>query len=361
MCLASSYMTGYMYQENILPLYHKHFGAEVRIVANCIDYIDGKVNIIPPGNYYDNDIEIVRIPFRRYHKYLDDKIRRYRGFKREIEVFKPDIIFVHDAQFYNTHEIRNYVSANNKVKVIVDCHTDEGNSAKGKLSKIFLHKIYYKWRISILDSVVKRWWGVLPQRVHFLTDYYDIDIKKIGYLPLGYDDLNLFNAPSEQMINEIPKEYYVFCGRMDKRKEIFELLTHWKEYNTKMEESNYLLLIGPIIDNRIDLFIKENQEYFRHIEWAAGNALTTYLYKSKGVLFPGTHSTLWEWAMGMGKIIYTRRNYYEGLNIDNMNIKVLESSMRDYVDDILSNRSINNVFDMKDYNYSNIAKKALTW
>lgn len=353
-------MTGYMYQENILPLYHKYFGAEVRIVANCLDYIDGKVNIIPPGTYHDNDIEIVRIPFRRYHKYLDDKIRHYRGFKKEIEMFKPDIIFVHDAQFYNTHEIRNYVILNNKVKVIVDCHTDEGNSAKGKLSKIILHKIYYKWRIKILDQVVKKWWGVLPQRVHFLTNYYDIDVKKIDYLPLGFDDLNLFKEASEQKIIKLPNDYYVFCGRMDKRKEIFEMLTHWKEYNTEKEESNYLLLIGPIIDTRIHAIVRENPEYFKHIEWASGKLLNGYLQRSNGVLFPGTHSTLWEWAMGMGKIIYTRRNYYDGLNINNMNIKVLDSSMREYVDEILSKESVNNVFDMKDYCYSNIAKKALT-
>lgn len=350
-----------MYQENILPLYHKHFGAEVRIVANCIDYIDGKVNIIPPGTYHDNDIEIVRIPFRRYHKYLDNKIRNYRGFKKEIEIFKPDIIFVHDAQFYNTHEIRNYVIANNKVKVIVDCHTDEGNSAKGKLSKIILHKIYYKWRINILDEVVNKWWGVLPGRVCFLTDYYDIDGNKIDYLPLGYDDLNLFKDTSEQNIIQLPKDYYVFCGRMDKRKEILELLTHWKEYNARMEESNYLLLIGPIIDTRIDSIIKENPEYFMHIEWAAGKLLSMYLHKSMGVLFPGTHSTLWEWAMGMGKIIYIRRNYYNGLNIDNMNIKLVKGSIRKYVEDILSKQSINKVYDMEDYYYSNIAKKSLTW
>lgn len=352
-------MTGYMYQENILPLYHKHFGADVRIVANCIDYVDGKVNIIPPGTYNDNEIEIVRIPFRKYHKYLDDKIRHYRGFKRELVAFKPDIIFVHDAQFFNTHEIRDYARANSSVKIIVDCHTDEGNSANGILSKVVLHRIYYKWRINILDKVVTKWWGVLPRRNLFLTNYYNIDSKKIDYLPLGFDDLNLFEPTSEQELFHVPKEYYVFVGRMDKRKEIFELLESWIEYNIKNEKSNYLLLIGPILDSRITILVNDYPEYFMHIEWATGNALNTFLYHSKAVLFPGTHSTLWEWAMGMGKMIYTRRNYYEGLNIENMNIEILDFTINKYVDIILSNSRVKKVIEMNDFKYSNISKKAL--
>ena len=146
LCLAAFYIDDYGYQENILPKAHKKSGHDVEIVASTEVYSDEKtLTYCSPKKYVTRDsIPITRLPYYFSWLPLNNKFRAYKGLEMELRRFSPDIIFLHDCQFWSVSQLKRYLADNKNVIVYADCHTDWINSGKNIVSKYFFHLFLYK-------------------------------------------------------------------------------------------------------------------------------------------------------------------------------------------------------------------------
>lgn len=311
-CLAAFYIDDYSYQENILPKFHKNQGNNVRILASTETYnTHVELSYIEPSCYKTiDDISITRIGYVKWlPKFVARKLRVYKGVKQNLYMFMPDVIFMHDCQFLSILSFANYAKKN-KVKVYVDSHTDFVNSGKSWVSKYLLHKIIYKFCAKAIEQYATKFYGTLPLRNEFLKDVYGIKPSKIELLPFGADD-SLFNWNEKQEIRtelrkklNIAKDTLVFItgGKIDRRKNIHLLLEVWSElkHDNKLPNSK-LLIFGKAneeMKSKVEQFIKSKDIIY--IDWLLSGEIYKYFFASDVALFPGTHSVLWEEAVGLG-------------------------------------------------------------
>lgn len=308
-CLANFYIDNYGYQENTLPKIHELQGHEVEILASTETYIDNKtIGYVEPRSYKtEYGVPITRLPYTRWLPHLvSRKLRIYIGVHEFLERFEPDILFIHDLQFLSIREIARYARHRPDVRIYVDCHTDLVNSATNWISRNILHRIVYRWCARIIDPYTTKYYGVLPLRVQFLTDIYRLDPARIEFLPLGVDD-TVVDLSKRDMIRHRIRERYgltdsdfvVVCGgKIDKRKKISNLMLAVRE----MEETRIKLIVFGSPNDETEGEIRElsQHENIVNVGWVPADDVYDYLMAADLAVFPGTHSVLWEQAVGVG-------------------------------------------------------------
>lgn len=311
-CLAAFYIDNYSYQENILPKLHKNLGLEVSILASTETYSNNiEITYLPQSSYNnENEISVTRISYVKWLPLaIVKKLRIYKGINKVLNDFKPDIIFLHDCQFLSINSFVNY-SKKNKVLIYVDCHTDLINSGRSWISENILHKIIYKYCVKTIEPYVKKFYGTLPLRNDFLEKVYGVSKSKIELLPFGVDD-SLFDWNDVDKIRnqmrtqlKISENDFVLItgGKIDFRKNIHKLLEAFnnlveKKFDLKLK----LIVFGkPTIEMKeiINNLIKNSNIIY--IDWLASKEIHRYFLASDLAIFPGTHSVLWEEAVGLG-------------------------------------------------------------
>lgn len=311
-CLAAFYIDEYSYQENILPKFHKKQGHDVRILASTETYNSNvQLSYVEPSSYFtSDDISITRVAYVNWlPKVLSRKLRVYKGIKTQLNDFKPDVIFMHDCQFLSILTFAKY-ARKNPVKIYVDSHTDFVNSGKNWISKNILHKIIYKYCAKKIEKYTTKYYGTLHLRNEFLKDVYSIEPSKIELLPFGADD-SLFNWNEKQEIRtelriqlNISDETLVFItgGKIDRRKNIHLLLTVWNElkHDNKLSNTKLILFGKPNEEMKSEVEQLIKGQDIIYIDWLASKEIHKYFFASDLALFPGTHSVLWEEAVGLG-------------------------------------------------------------
>lgn len=315
-CLANFYIDDYGYQENILTKMHKLQGHQVAIIASTETYLNNAaIGYLEPMTYYTKSgIEITRV---RYSKILPHfimrKLRIYRGLKKPLHTFGPDIIFLHGCQFLSIKTIVSYVKKNPNIRVYIDGHTDFINSANNLISKCILHKYVYRWCAKKIEPYTKKFYGVLPIRMKFFRDMYNISAEKISFLPLGADD-SVFDLSKKNVIREFIRKkldidnsdfVIVTGGKIDKRKKIHTLINVITEIN----HHRIKLIVFGVPDNQMKKEIQNitNHETIRYVGWTPYEKTYDYFLSSDLAFFPGTHSVLWEQAVGTGLPCVFRR------------------------------------------------------
>ena len=311
-CLAAFYIDNYSYQENILPKFHKNQGHNVRILASTETYNSNvELSYIEPSSYTTlDDISMTRIGYIKWlPKTVARKLRIYKGVKQNLYTFKPDVIFMHDCQFLSILTFSNYAKKN-KVTIYIDSHTDFVNSGKSWISKNILHKIIYKVCAKTIEKYTAKFYGTLPLRNEFLKDVYAIEPSKIELLPFGADD-SLFNWNEKQEIRtelrkilNIADDTLVFItgGKIDRRKNIHLLLKVWNELkdDNKLPNTKLILFGRPNEEMKSEVEQLIKGQDIIYIDWLASKEIHKYFFASDLALFPGTHSVLWEEAVGLG-------------------------------------------------------------
>lgn len=311
-CLAVFYIDNYSYQENILPKFHKNQGHDVRILASTETYNSNvELNYVEPSSYSTKeDISITRVGYLKWlPKAIARKLRIYKGIKQHLNMFMPDVIFMHDCQFLSIITFANYAKKH-EVTIYIDSHTDFVNSGKSWVSKNILHKIIYKFCAKTIEKYTTKFYGTLPLRNDFLKEVYNIEPSKIELLPFGADD-SLFNWNEKQVIRtklrkelNISDETLVFItgGKIDRRKNIHLLLKVWGELKreNKLPHTKMILFGKPNVEmkSEVEELIKGHDIIY--IDWLASHEIHKYFFASDLALFPGTHSVLWEEAVGLG-------------------------------------------------------------
>lgn len=308
-CLAQFYIDNYSYQENILPKMHKLQGHKVAILASTETFIDNAVlGYLKPGSYYTKDgIPVTRLPYSKlFPHFLARKLRIYNGVSKVVENFNPDIIFLHDLQFISIKEIVSYVKKHKNVRIYVDGHTDFINSAKNWLSKNILHGIVYKWCAKKIEPYTTKFYGTLPLRVEFIRTVYGISAGKIELLALGADESVFDLEKKDEIRTSIRKALYikendfviVTGGKIDHRKNIHILM---KAVNELQKEDIKLIVFGtPDQQMKNDIEKLAKSTSIRYIGWIPSEKVYDYFFAADLAFFPGTHSVLWEQAVGVG-------------------------------------------------------------
>ncbi|EOS14421.1 MULTISPECIES: glycosyltransferase family 4 protein [Parabacteroides] len=310
LCMAGPYTQGYSYQENILPKYHVKLGFDVTVLTS-MQTMDAATSTIKeihakqPVIFEENGFKVVRIPFKeKVPKVISRRFRMYANFFTYLEIEKPDIIFTHGTCFVDSRQLVKYLKLHPKVICYSDCHTDYYNSARNFLSKYILHGIVWRYFSHLSEPYIKMCFGTTPWRCDFMHEMYGFPLQKLKCIPMGVDDDNI---PSYENARSYVKSKFnikdsdfliVTGGKIDEAKNI-----HHLGYTIrKMENPNVKLLIfGSIVSTMEDSF--EPLRCCPNIifaGWSDATQVMNYLRASNLCCFPGTHSTMWEQAVGVG-------------------------------------------------------------
>jgi 1,2-diacylglycerol 3-alpha-glucosyltransferase len=307
-CLCGSYNPKMGYQDNILPKYYVRLGYECVTIAS--QYFRDKDTIVQDKEHriiLENKSELIRIPNKYRLPYKWNRITRlYSGLYGILVKEKPDIIFLHNFQFLSVYDVIRYCKENENVKVFADSHTDYVNSATNWLSKNILHKIVWRHLAKKLEPYVIKFWGVTEQRCIFLKDVYKIPYKKVDLLVMGADDDKINFKESSVIRNKIRESLsitkgdfmIITGGKIDKKKNIHSLLEAVNEITCTDIK---LVLFGDIskeMGSVIDIMLQNPRVKF--IGWVDADRVYDYFLASDLGVFPGTHSVLWEQAVGTG-------------------------------------------------------------
>lgn len=376
-CLAAFYIDNFGYQENILPKIHKLQGHQVEILASTETYIKNKLSYVEPSSYInENGIPVKRIPYISYlPKKLSKKLRIYKGTYEHLLEFSPDVVFLHDIQFLSIKEIVRYAKENPSTKIFADGHTDFGNSARNWISKNILHKVIYKQCANKIYPYTSKFWGVTPLRVNFFTEVYGIPKHKVDLLVMGVDDSEIDYTKKNETRNRLRenlglKNKFVIIsgGKIDARKQIEKLLEAFVDISAM---DIHLILFGSITDEmtyKMEKFISNEKISF--LGWISPREASEYFFASDLAVFPGTHSVLWEQAVGCGLPAIFKK--WEGMEhvdiggnclfIENSDKIEIENKLKKIITDknlYKSMRKISEDLGPKTFSYTQIAKKAV--
>jgi len=288
---------------------HKLQGHDVMILASTETYLNNnKIGYVEPKSYInENGIPVTRLPYVNWLPHgIAKKLRIYKGITDALNSFNPEIIFLHGCQFISIREIVSFIKCNKDVKVFVDGHTDFVNSARNWLSKNILHGIIYKHCAKIIEPYTTKFYGVLPTRVDFFRTMYGIPSEKLELLVMGVDDSVVDFARKNQIresvrktLNLLDDDFVIVTGgKIDKRKNIHKLMR--AVINLNLKHIKLIVFGKPDKNMEKDILKLSDYESIRYVGWVEPEKVYDYYFASDLAFFPGTHSVLWEQAVGVG-------------------------------------------------------------
>ena len=378
-CLAAYYIDNHSYQENILPKIHKQLGYDVSIVASTETWIDNKnLGYVKSSSYKNEDsIPVTRTDYVKWLPHvISKKLRIYNGLSKILNDFKPDIIFLHDVQFISIIEVIKYMNQHEKVILFADGHTDFINSARTWLSKNILHKVIYKYCAQRIEPYAQKFWGVTPSRVDFYIDVYGINKNKVDLLVMGIDEsvIDFKNKISirKNIRNELGITQDAFTiitgGKIEENKNIHFLMRAIIELGF----DNINLIVFGSADDKMKSEITElsKSNRIRNIGWISSKEVYNYYFASDLAFFPGTHSVLWEQAVGIGlPCVFKRWNGMEHVDVGGNCLFLKEGNLEEIKNTIVKINSEKKLYSdmlqvasgkgVSEFSYLNIAKKSI--
>ena len=354
-CLYGPVTDGWSYQDNLLPKYQKENGNDVTVITSkWIWNSDGKLVKTDEQDYYNEyGIHTIRLDIKG-DKALTSKFKRFHGLYSQLEKEKPDIIFVHCFQFLDIDEVIRYAKKHVDVIIYVDNHCDFSNSATNWISKNILHKIVWKSKAKRLNPYVKKFYGVVPARVDFLAEMYDLPREKIELLEMGADDEKVQIAADKNKISNLRKKYaikdsdflIVTGGKIDQAKQQTLLLMEAvKELSHKFPVK--LIVFGSVSNELKDKVNKlSDGTIVNYIGWIQPDDSYDFFSAADLVVFPGRHSVFWEQVVGIGKPLVVK--YWDGTTHVQVNGNA-EFLMKDSAEEIKN--KISGILDNNKYKY----------
>lgn len=309
LCLGAFYPDNYSYQENMLPKFHKQQGHEVEVIASLETFDEhGNPTYYPDAKTYLNEygIKVTRLLFRKPVS-IYKKLKRYVGLYEALLSANPQLIFIHNCQFLDIDIVCRYLKQHKDVIVYVDNHADFSNSATNTLSRTILHGIIWKRCAQKISPYTKKFYGVLPARVDFLTEVYKLPKEKCELLVMGADDELVESASKQSVRKEIRGKYNIAQddflvmtgGKIDAFKTQTLLLMEavHKIDNPKLK----LIVFGSVTEDLMDrVKTLADGVKVQYIGWVDAKDSYQYFASSDLVVFPGRHSVFWEQVAAQG-------------------------------------------------------------
>lgn len=310
LCLCGPYNDNWGYQENIIPKYNRKDGHEVTVITSTLvnsTKNHGYERTSAKEYYLEDGIKVIRLPFIKFFiKNLIERLRIYKNLYQTLKNENPDLIFVHEVSFWNVDSVIKYKMSKKNVKIYADNHADYENSARNLISKYLIHRIIWKSRYKKFMPHCEKIFGVTPNRCEFLSEMYSVSKDKIDLLVMGADTEKI-NFDNKEKIKEeirsslsITKDDFVIItgGKIDEKKNIHNLIMAVNE----IANSNIKLIVfGTAIGNIKEIIESlSSTKYVNYIGWINSDKAYDYFLASDLAFFPGTHSVLWEQAVGTG-------------------------------------------------------------
>lgn len=305
LCLSCFFIDNYSYQENMLPKYHVKMGHDVTVIASSFSFNkEGKGCYldVPSERMDKNGFKVIRLAYKSPIK-LNSRLRRYENFYNTLIAEKPDIIFCHGISMVAIGTLVKYLKQNPQVKLYGDNHADYVNSATTFISKHVQHKILWRYYAKMLEPYLIKCYGVTPMRCRFLKEMYHLNPEIIEFLPMGVDDEAIPSNKTEVRVKVreelgISNQDFIIItgGKIDKRKNIHILIEAFKRIN----HSNLHLIICGVLTSEMEYLKNEFTANVHYLGWCNAQRVMDCMVASDLACFPGTHSTLWEQAVGVG-------------------------------------------------------------
>lgn len=318
-CLTGGYTEGFTYQENYLAKYHAKMGNNVILITTQYCWHKDKWGECFDTNYQNQDnVKIIRIPYKYSVQYKTNTfIGRFIGLYDLLEKIAPDLIFVHNLQFNDIDQIAKYKKVHSDVKILVDNHSDFSNSARNWLSLNILYKLYWRRNAKKIKDYAERFYGVLPARVKFLEEVYNLPNDKCELLVMGADDEEVERVRKQENLKQIREKLeikegdfiIVTGGKIDTwKRQTLILMRAVKELKDYKIE---LLVFGKVANEIKDEFEQLcDGERVKYIGWANASQSYDFFSVADLVVFPGRHSVYWEEVAGLGIPMLCK--YWEG-------------------------------------------------
>lgn len=299
LCLACFYIDGYNYQENVFPKINKDDGHEVKIIASTETFLDNKnvLGYCEPKSYLTEfGVPIVRLPYKKIiNHFVSSKLRFYEGLFREINNFKPDVIFSHDLSFGSLTDVIKYLKQNRNVSFYADTHSAEYNSGQNFLSKFLLHKLFYKRVIWKALPYLRKYFYIGISEKEYSSKIYGVPEEIMDYLPLGGivpSDCE-YNANREKYRAEFnvadDELLFIHSGKLDALKKTDELI---RAFSKVPKLKAKLIIIGSFVDecrtNLEELISRDCR--IKYIGWRQSSELLKMLCAADLYCQPGSPS-----------------------------------------------------------------------
>ena len=322
LCLSNFFIDHYSYQENMLAKYHVKMGNDVTVIASLVSFNkEGKYCLLPsPTVRMDADgYKVIRLAYKK-PLFITRTLRMYKGFYETLSEEKPDVIFAHCLSFADTTVLVKYLKKHPHVRVYGDSHTDFVNSARNSLSLNVLHKIIWRYYAKRLEPYLIKCYGVTPMRCRFLEEVYKINSDIIEFLPMGVDDeaIPTDRAQVRKSVRKelgIPDDAFLIMtgGKIDERKNTHVLLEALK----RIGNPNLHLVICGVLTPEMEYLKELFDDHIHYLGWCNAQRVMNCMLAADWACFPGTHSTLWEQAVGVGiPVVLKRWNEMTHLNVN---------------------------------------------
>lgn len=346
-CVGGPYTDGWNYQENMLTKYQAKAGHDVSLIVSQWAWDNnGTVINVKKTNYVNEvGVKVIRLPIKG-DKDVFYRYKRFVRFYETLEMEAPDLIFVHNLQFFDVDQIVKYAK-NYKVRIVADNHADYSNSARNFVAKIF-YRVVWRHYAKMLEPYVEKFYGVLPSRVTFLRTEYALPKEKCELLVMGADNEFVAQNMDPQVKAEVRKKYgirdedflIVTGGKIDVYKTQTILLMQAVQ---QMKNKNVKLIIFGSVASELQLQVEALTDGIRvqNIGWLSSEQSYRYFAAADLVVFPGRHSVFWEQVAGMGIPMVCKR--WEGTtHIDiGGNVKFLEQDSAEEIQSVLEELTAN--------------------
>ncbi len=312
-CVGGPYTDGWNYQENMLTKFQAQAGHDVSLVVSQWAWGDkGEIEKIIDTDYVnDVGVKVYRLPIKG-DRNVFYRYKRYKGFYDIIESVGPDVIFVHNLQFFDVDQIVKYAK-NHSLIIYADNHADFTNSARSNTAKLF-YKTVWRHYAQLIEPYTKKFYGVLPSRVDFMLDVYKLPREKCELLVMGGDDDLVEMAALPEVIDRIRKQHGIEKGD-------FLIMTGGKidEYKTqtlllmeaiqRIKDDNIKLVVFGSVDDNLKKKVDElcDGAKIQYIGWVKSSKSYEYFAASDLVVFPGRHSVFWEQVAAQGVPMVCRK------------------------------------------------------
>lgn len=322
LCLSCFYIDNYSYQENMLPKYHVKMGHEVTVIASSFSFNNkgrGCYLDVPSERFDKDGYKVIRLPYKQPVK-INRVLRKYENFYQTLSNESPDLIFTHGISMSENSSLVKYLKANPHVKLYGDNHADYINSATTFTSKYILHNIIWRHYAKKLEPFLIKCFGVTPMRCRFLTEMYNLNSNIIEYLPMGVDD-DAIPKDRDEVRTQIRKELgisdnafvIVTGGKIDERKNIHVLV----DVVQRMNNPKLHVIICGVLTPQMESLKNKFNENIHYLGWCNSPRVMNCMVSADLACFPGTHSTLWEQAVGVGlPAIFKRWNEMTHMNVN---------------------------------------------
>jgi 1,2-diacylglycerol 3-alpha-glucosyltransferase len=304
-CLSCFYIDGFAYQENELVRQHVEDGHEVVVVASTETFgSDRRLTYVEPSSYMGRDgARVIRLPYRGFlpHR-LMRKLRLHPGVYDLLGQIKPEAILFHGLCGWELRAVARYKRENPLVRLYVDSHEDQNNSARTFVSRNLLHRLYYAWIIRRCLHDFDKLLCVSLETMEFVQQTYGVPASALEFYPLGgrvFDDVEYADRRERGRHDAGVDDTQVMLlqtGKMGRRKKVLESLNSF----TRIPGSQLRFILVGSLDEEIRAEVEKiiaSDMRIRFLGWKAAEELNDLLCAADVYVQPGTQSATMQMSL----------------------------------------------------------------